>query len=406
MLMKKYQAETEKEALELARNELGKDVLITHIKRIKPKGVSKLFKKEIVEITAAVDEDKKYEKKLSNSFANSFKPTLNETQQTSAFDVRIASEAYGEQNLNKKNNSAIEQKLDTLSTMIEKQLGGHEIPVEKQPVKELPEVPKSMSCVQMIYNQLIANEVKEEFANKVLSEIEDSIKPDSTVDMVLSSIYQKIVLKLGEAKPIDPITGKKCIIFIGPTGVGKTTTIAKIASSMTLDKENKKKVALITADTYRIKADEQLGTYARILNIPLRVVYSADELKNAVEESSDTDVILIDTAGRSHKNKDQVDDLEQIIHAVPENMRDVYLVLSATTKYKDLAKITETYSMITKYNIIFTKLDETACLGNILNIKMLTDAPLSYTTFGQKVPYDISCINPQNIAKQLLGGSR
>ena len=164
------------------------------------------------------------------------------------------------------------------------------------------------------------------------------------------------------------------------------------------------KLALITSDTYRIAAVEQLRTYANILGVPLKVVYSDEEMKKAKEEYADYDVVLIDTAGRSHKNMEQTEDIERLIKAIPEEMRDVYLVLSATTKYKDLVKISETYTKVTKYNLIFTKLDETCCIGNILNVKMLTGAALSYSTSGQTVPDDIEKINPQKIAKQLLGG--
>ena len=118
------------------------------------------------------------------------------------------------------------------------------------------------------------------------------------------------------------------------------------------------------------------------------------------------DIILIDTAGRSHKNREQRDDIEKLIMSVPEEQREIYLVVSATTKYKDLVKITEAYAEISKYVLVFTKLDETGCIGNILNVKMMTGAPLSYATFGQNVPDDISKINPQTIAKQLLGGGQ
>ena len=149
-----------------------------------------------------------------------------------------------------------------------------------------------------------------------------------------------------------------------------------------------------------------MRSYATILGIPLRVIYSETEIKDAVEEYKDYDIVLIDTAGRSHKNREQRDDIEKLLFSVPEESREIYLVLSATTKYKDLVKITETYSAIAKYNLIFTKLDETAGIGNIFNIRMLTGAPLSYTTFGQSVPDDISKINPQAVAKQLLGGGQ
>ena len=115
-------------------------------------------------------------------------------------------------------------------------------------------------------------------------------------------------------------------------------------------------------------------------------------------------MILVDTAGRSHRNKEQRDDIERLINAVPKESREVYLVLSATTKYRDLVKITETYSQIADYRLIFTKLDETGTIGNIFNIKLLTGAPLSYATNGQNVPDDISRMDPQSVARQLLGG--
>jgi len=140
------------------------------------------------------------------------------------------------------------------------------------------------------------------------------------------------------------------------------------------------------------------------MNIPLYVIYSETELEEQKEELAKYDVVLVDTAGRSHRNKEQRDDIERLIRSVPENAREIYLVLSATTKYRDLVKITEVYSEVAKYRLIFTKLDETSTIGNIFNIKMLTGAPLSYATNGQNVPDDISRMDPQHIARQLLGG--
>ena len=390
MLIKKFQAASEQEALQLAKQELGKDVIITHIKSVKPKGIYKLFKKPLVEITAAVDEEKNYEKKNFQQIAEEIKKNPYE------FRTNRQEEEHS---------SAIEQKLDSLQSMLEKQMKEQaSTSVEKEEPEE-EEQTAAMACVQMIYNQMVNNEVEEVYANKVISEIEQSLKPDSSVDNILSSIYQKLVLKLGEAKGIELEEGKtKYVFFIGPTGVGKTTTIAKLASSLKL--KRKAKVALFTADTYRIAAVDQLRSYATILNLPLRVIYSDTEMKEAMEEFKEYDIVLVDTAGRSHKNREQRDDIERLLLSVPEEKREVYLVLSATTKYKDLVKITEIYSDIVKYRLIFTKLDETGGIGNIFNIKMLTEAPLAYTTFGQSVPDDISKVNPQTIAKQLLGGGQ
>lgn len=392
MLIKKFQGASEQEALQLAKQEMGKDVIITHIKSIKPKGIFRLFKKPIVEVTASVDTDTVYDRKPSYTAASAYA-----SPDRPKFDVRIAPEDD--------HPSAIEQKLDSLQNMLEKQLKDQ---TTTTPSKDEPEVDKpnpAMDCVKVIYNQLVTNEVEEVFVNKIIAEIEQSLKPDASVDNILSSIYQKLVLKLGQTKALEIEEGKaKFVFFIGPTGVGKTTTIAKLASSLKIGK--KARVAMFTADTYRIAAVDQLRSYATILNIPLRVIYSDSEMKEAMEDFKDYDIVLVDTAGRSHKNREQRDDIEKLIYSIPEEKREIYLVLSATTKYHDLVKITEAYSEITNYNLVFTKLDETSCIGNILNIKMLTDAPLSYATFGQNVPDDISRINPQNIAKQLLGGGR
>lgn len=392
MLIKKFQAASEQEALQLAKQEMGKDVIITHIKSIKPKGIFRLFRKPLVEVTASVDEDTVYEKRLGsgNAGAAFFTP------ERPKFDVRITPEDDYP--------SAIEQKLDSLQNMLEKQLREQTTTNTKEEVGTDKPNP-AIDCVKVIYNQLVTNEVEEVYVNKIIAEIEQSLKPDASVDNILSSVYQKLVLKLGQTKTLEIEEGKaKFVFFIGPTGVGKTTTIAKLASSLKIGR--KAKVALFTADTYRIAAVDQLRSYATILNIPLRVIYSEQEMKEAMEDFKEYDIVLVDTAGRSHKNREQRDDIEKLIYSIPEEKREIYLVLSATTKYRDLVKITEAYAEITNYNLVFTKLDETSCIGNILNIKMLTDAPLSYSTFGQNVPDDISKINPQNIAKQLLGGGR
>ena len=385
----------------LAKEELGKDAIVMNIKTISPKGFYKLFRKPVVEITAAVDENITYKSDKVRTVAPpppARKPVIPDI----IYDDEVLNKVTDQSNpASGSAPSAIEAKLNNLQSLLEKQIGEKQL-AEKNENKSA-ESNKNLACIQLIYNQLISNEVDEKYANQIVAEIEGSLKKDASMDNILASIYQKIILKLGQPKTIE-FTGStpRFVFFIGPTGVGKTTTIAKIASKFKVNE--KAKIAFLTADTYRIAAVEQLRTYANILGIPLQVIYSEEEMKQAKEMFSDYDIIFVDTAGRSHRSKEQRDDIEQLINIIPEEEREVYLVLSATTKYRDLVKITEAYAEILHYNLIFTKLDETSTIGNIFNIRMLTEAPLSYATFGQNVPDDIGRVDAQNIAKQLLRG--
>lgn len=403
MNIKKFQATSETEAILLAKEELGKNAIVMNIKTISPKGIFKLFRKPLVEVTAAVDEMQVQNEgvKHPNDIDKNkppFESTLNQGFRVSQIkeDYSVGLES-----------SAIEEKLNHLQSMLAEQLiktSKQEEKIEVKEKKKDEEANPNYACVQLVYNQLISHDVDEKYANQIITEIETTLKKDTTIDTILGSFYQKIILKLGQPKTIEYSQDKtKYIYFIGPTGVGKTTTIAKIASSYKVGKQAK--IALITSDTYRIAAVEQLRTYANILDVPLRVIYSETEMQEAMEDFKDYDLVLIDTAGRSHKSKEQRDDIDKLVHIVPEEDREVYLVLSATTKYKDLIRIAETYSDIVNYRLIFTKLDETTGIGNIFNIRMYTNAPLSYAAFGQNVPDDIEKIDAQSIARQLLGGN-
>lgn len=395
MIIKKFTASTELEAIQLAKEEFGKDAIVMNVKTMAPKGLYRLFKKKVVEVTAAMD-DQKQSKELKNS----------DTLTRGFFDPG----ALQEQDSKRKTSSesAIEKKLNQLQQLIEEQMKEQDqVALNKASIQanstkeEFNET--NMECMRLIYNKLIEHEMDEMFANQLMKELQVNDQVGWSIDQMLSNVYQKIVLKLGQQTHINLMEGQtKYVFFIGPTGVGKTTTIAKIASEFHLRK--KAKVGLITADTYRVAAVEQLKTYANILGIPLKVIYTTQELQEAKEFFRGYDLVLIDTAGRSHKNIQQRDDLNLLLESMTEEEKEVYLVLSATTKYQDLIHITKCYEEITNYRLIFTKLDETSSVGTIYNIKLLTKAPLSYVTYGQNVPDDMDQINPQTIAKQMLGG--
>ncbi len=297
-----------------------------------------------------------------------------------------------------------EEKLDSLQSLLEQQLQKPEEEKEEKEAEQKKEESETDKFMHLLHDTMLQNEVDEKYANEIINEIELINKPNIPFDYALANIYQKMILKFGKPSGIEPAAngGIKLVFFIGPTGVGKTTTIAKIASKFRVDE--KKKVALLTADTYRIAAAEQLRTYANILEVPFRVIYTVEEINKALEDFKGYDYIMIDTAGHSHHST-QKDNMRSIIHSVDDIVeKEVHLVLSATTKYRDLISIADSYKEMADYKLIFTKLDETTTLGNLLNLRLYTGASLSYVTYGQNVPDDIEDFNPQKTVKRLLGG--
>jgi flagellar biosynthesis protein FlhF len=295
---------------------------------------------------------------------------------------------------------SIGKRLDDLSGMIDEKLGA----AAKENISEKVLDSEELIYVRIIYRTLLENEVNEHYANQVIDEVERFLRPGNSVDIILANVYQKLILRFGRPNTIE--LGKKkpkILFFIGPTGVGKTTTIAKLASKCKV--ESNYKVAFITADTYRIAATEQLRVYADILEAPMSIVYSPEDMNDAISKLMDYDLIFVDTAGFSHKNESQRTDMKRMIDGLSQEYeKEVYLVLSATTKYHDLLEIVDIYRGISSFKLIFTKLDETTTLGNILNIKLYSGADLSYVTNGQNVPADLEVFNTQKIVKQLLGG--
>ena len=399
MIIKKFTAKTEKEAIENARKELGDGVVVMNVKPVKNRGFFAFLKSPLVEVTVALEEEsEKYSAAVSAISA--IAAGQNKVEEP------VKSTPVIETPEKRDSNSAIEEKLDSLQSLLEQQLQKpEEEKTEKEegaePVKEESETDKFM---RLLHDTMLENEVDEKYAQEIIDEIELINKPNMPFDYALANIYQKMILKFGKSSGIEPASnGIKLVFFIGPTGVGKTTTIAKIASKFRVDE--KKKVALLTADTYRIAAAEQLRTYANILEVPFRVIYTVEEISKAMEDFRDYDYIMIDTAGHSHQNSTQKDNMCNIIHSVDDKVeKEVHLVLSATTKYRDLISIADSYKELADYKLIFTKLDETTTLGNLLNLRLYTGADLSYVTYGQNVPDDIEDFNPQKTVKRLLGG--
>ena len=411
MIIKKFTGKTEAEATEAAKKELGSTLVIMNVREVKKKGLFAFLLPKQIEVTAALEEEAPA------------RPQYGSILRTAA-DKEIRTE---QQNLLAKNSTEnIEKKLDSLQTLLESQLNNRQSEKEESAkTQDVPDAeekedktqdmaaaekkgeeknPEQDKFIRLLYNKMLDNEMDEKYVNSILEDASKTKKADLPFDYLLANIYQKMVLKFGRSEGITPSEeGPRIVLFIGPTGVGKTTTIAKLAGRYCV--EEKKKVALLTADTYRIAAAEQLRTYANILETPFRIIYTPEELQAAVDDYWDCDYIFIDTAGRSHQNTDQLEKMKEMVAALkrPESYQ-VFLVLSATTKYRDLQKIADCYGKIADFELIFTKLDETEAVGNLLNMKLYTDAPIAYVTCGQNVPDDMEAFNPQKTVKQILGG--
>ncbi|MCI8891089.1 MAG: flagellar biosynthesis protein FlhF [Eubacterium sp.] len=426
MTITKFQGRTESEAIEKAKKEMGPDVVIMSVKTVKPKGVFRAFKGIAYEVTAALEENEldKVHASAQKEAVQMKKPesinltadeniripvTQTNVPEEKAVPVQVQQQQAEQepQEFSKPpqpSQSAIEERLDSLQSLLEDRISAEKKNQEDGMDGANGQAQEGFSFVKMLYQTLLDNEVDEKYANQILDELEKISSKGNNIDYILSHIYQKLVLKFGQPKPIEFQNAKPTVaFFIGPTGVGKTTTIAKVASRYKVDEG--KKVAFLTADTYRIAATEQLRTYANILDMPLTIVYSSEEINDAVNELSEYDLILVDTAGFSHKNAVQCEDVKKLIGGLSaDHKTEVYLVLSATTKYRDLQDMSNIYQTIADYKLIFTKLDETSCYGNLLNIHLYSGADLSYATYGQNVPDDIEVFDTQKIVKKLLGG--
>ena len=253
-----------------------------------------------------------------------------------------------------------------------------------------------------LYCKMLEQEVCEEIALKLIGELKQDLSPDALgdKDRVRDSLISKIERELLLAGPIDITSGRtKIAAFVGPTGVGKTTTVAKLAAIHALDR--KKKVALITIDTYRIAAVEQLKVYATIMGLPFKPVTSPEELNQALVQFADKDLVMIDTAGRNQQDQSQIKEIKSFLEqSLPV---EIYLVMSITHKENNLSAVCHQFGFLPIDRIIFTKLDESYTYGSIINQLFRGKKPLSYLTTGQKVPEDIEIATKERIISLMLG---
>ncbi len=396
MIIKRYLVSNMNEALTRIRYELGKDAIIISQRKVRKSGFKGFFSGKLVEVTAAVEnaadlnktnnkKDGKIEDSLSNIkrlLETSDKNTIIEKDE----NTTIAA-------LNLSTNLKVEEKENSHPELVKDSMH-KEVSEMKALLNRVIEntLKDEIKKIDKIEEKLIDIDVDEEFHEEILSKI-NSID-DENVDKyeLLRSAFEEVLLECSE-----DISGK--IALVGPTGVGKTTTIAKLAGKLSLI--DKKSVGLITVDTYRIGAIDQLKTYAEIMNIPFKVVITIKEMEEAINSMNDCDAILIDTTGRSSKNAMQISELRAFVEKA--NPDYVSMVISATTKNRDIVSILNGYSDLSYDNVIITKLDETTVYGSLYNIMKRSNKPVKYITTGQNVPNDIIFPTKEELARFILG---
>jgi flagellar biosynthesis protein FlhF len=252
-----------------------------------------------------------------------------------------------------------------------------------------------------VYTDLIEADIEE----TVAQELVDRLRHDQGLDPLDESAFRDELARMleSELRVAGPITASagqgRIVALVGPTGVGKTTTIAKLAANYRL-RENKR-VGLITVDTYRIAAVEQLRTYAEIIDLPMEVVSTPREMREAKARMRDLDLVLMDTAGRSPRDEVRIQELKSMLaEAAPA---EVHLVLSAVGSASSLATTAERFAAVGTTAMIVTKLDEATTLGNLVTLTRSCRLPMSYLTDGQNVPDDIQIAQSRTLAQLILG---
>ena len=379
MRILKLKGKSEETILKEIEREYGNGAVILSTQQEKQKGLAKWFTSPKTIITIAIKEEEDIEqdslshKKVSEEIQKISLATLQQKENEKSYEVLLD--------------------LKNQISQLQKEIGSmKQKPIEEKESQEQQQLVHENKWLSYLRVRLLQFGLKEEVCDNYLQNIKDE-----SLEGIVGKVYSSLEEALKETTRGEM---PQVIFFIGSTGVGKTTTLAKLTAKYVL--EEQKKVVLFTADTYRIAAVEQLKTYADILGVEIEVIYNEAELPKYIEKWKHMDYILIDTAGRSHKNEEQVKELKALMQQI-EN-KQVFLVLNANTVARDVVTIVNTYAKAEpQFDLILTKLDETDEIGNVVNIAYYSDKPIMYLTNGQNVPADIKLFNKQEYITELLG---
>jgi flagellar biosynthesis protein FlhF len=455
MQVKKFEAPTMQEALEVVKRELGPEAVILHTRNHK-KGFG-LLSKASVEVTAAIAEKSMLKKKVVETIlpgdrkaeleklpahlqakvydqveltpkarsagaqagagAPAKSPGKSKITATRYIDIpdqasgpaaRVAVPAGVEAAIQQRaeSNVILEEEIRNLRNIVQ------ELRKQQDMAKNTsagPDVDLGPALSEA-FQTLLVNGVDRRYALQLVNRVRGKLRDPKTADAeaVQEQLAQEIIDETHVLPLLDGIrtksdagfsTDPQFIAFVGPTGVGKTTTLAKIASDAVVKRGMK--VGLINIDTYRAGAKDQLSAYSKLLNLPCRSVSTREEMELAVQDFSSFDLVLIDTAGRSQRDLESLTRLKALLSVHPQ-MR-VELVLSATVRDQELNEMGSRFGMFKPEGLILSKLDEAMTYGSMYNISHRLKLPILYFTTGQRVPEDLEEASPERMAVLLTG---
>ena len=395
-----------REALALVRGALGSDAAVLHTRELNTGPIARLLRGRRVEIVArpADASDKK------EPAPEPFSLDLETPAEPPAMDFPLlasAGEAYEENDVPHHDEfrhnfrNRVSERLDDLHAMVESLCDQPKQSTQPSAEPKATSLPDSLF---QIFTKLLEADVDEATARELIEEAQHDL-PEAALDepiLVEEHVTASVRDALTTCGPIETGDAEQGICriaaLVGPTGVGKTTTIAKLAANFRIREQ--RSVGLITVDTFRVAAVEQLRTYAEIIDLPMEVVSTPREMREAVERLRHLDVILIDTAGRSPKDAVRLQELRALLgEATPD---EVHLVLSTTTTARGLNETIRQFEGVGVTSLLLTKLDEAMTLGQLVGVARSNDLPISYLTDGQQVPDDIRIAQSDSLARLLL----
>ncbi len=387
MELKTYQARSVQDALQMVRDDLGPDAAVLHTRELRGNLMQRLMGMRRVEVTAstAVHVPSRFGEP---AFAAAPSPAA---RSVPINDSRRMPPAH-EQDYRTKFRDDLKEQLSDLQSMIEDLCRKS----EQSTTQDLPE------SLFTLFTDLIDAEISEDLARELVDRVRHGAAPHDLDDAVLlkARLASMIEDEIHVSGPLQVHPGQRRLVaLVGPTGVGKTTTIAKLAANFHL--RERRRVGLITVDTYRIAAVEQLRTYADIIDLPMEVVSTPREMREAVERLSDLDLILMDTAGRSPRDEVKIQELRCMLSEAQAD--EVHLVLSCVSSLENMKKTAERFAGVGVTSLTLTKLDEATGLGHVIPVLRSCAFPLSYVTNGQNVPDDIEPADARRLTRAVLG---